>query len=99
MQSAEAGLAQAVRSVKALLAQADEERAMIAAREADVRKADDDAKRRGALIATGAVSREDFAHAQDSSTSQAAGLEAARAQLEQTQARSALRRFRHIPMY
>jgi membrane fusion protein (multidrug efflux system) len=86
MQSAEAGLAQAVRSVKALLAQADEERAMIAAREADVRKADDDAKRRGALIATGAVSREDFAHAQDSSTSQAAGLEAARAQLEQTQA-------------
>ncbi len=84
MQSAEAGLAQAVRNVKALLAQADQERATIAAREADVRKADDDAKRRGALIATGAVSKEDFAHAQDSSSSQTASLAAARAQLEQT---------------
>jgi membrane fusion protein (multidrug efflux system) len=87
MESAEAGLAQAVRSVKALLAQADEERAMIDAREADVRKADDDAKRRAGLIATGAVSREDFAHAQDSSSSQTASLAAARAQLDQTLAK------------
>jgi len=83
MQSAEAGLAQSVRSVKALQAQADQLRAQIDARQADVRKAQDDAKRRAALIATGAVSREDFNHAQDTSTSQEAGLVGARAQLDQ----------------
>jgi membrane fusion protein (multidrug efflux system) len=86
MQSAEAGLAQAVRSVNALLAQADQLRAQIQAREADANRAADDARRRGALIATGAVSREDFAHAQDSSTAQVAALAAARAQLDQTMA-------------
>jgi membrane fusion protein (multidrug efflux system) len=86
MQSAEAGLAQAVRSVNALLAQADQLRAQIDARQADANRAADDAKRRSALIATGAVSREDFAHAQDSSTSQIAALAAAKAQLEQTMA-------------
>jgi membrane fusion protein, multidrug efflux system len=83
MESAEAGLAQAVRSVKSLQAQADQLRAQIDAREADVRRAQDDAHRRAALIATGAVSREDFNHAQDSSSSQEASLVAARAQLEQ----------------
>jgi membrane fusion protein (multidrug efflux system) len=82
--SAEAGLAQAVRNVNALLAQADQWRAQIAARQADANRAQDDAKRRGALIATGAVSREDFAHAQDSSAAQVAALAAARAQLDQT---------------
>jgi membrane fusion protein (multidrug efflux system) len=84
MASAEAGLAQAVRNVKALLAQADQLRAQIDAREADLRRAQDDAKRRSNLIATGAVSREDFSHAQDSSTSQSAALVAAQAQLNQT---------------
>jgi membrane fusion protein (multidrug efflux system) len=83
MQSAEAGLAQAVRNVKALQAQADQLRAQIDARQADLRKAQDDAKRRAALIATGAVSREDFNHAQDNSTSQEAALVAAQAQLDQ----------------
>jgi len=83
MQSAEAGLAQAVRSVKALQAQADQLRAQIDARQADVRKAQDDARRRAGLIATGAVSREDFNHAQDNSTSQEAALVAAQAQLDQ----------------
>jgi membrane fusion protein (multidrug efflux system) len=86
MQSAEAGLAQAVRSVNALLAQADQLRAQIQAREADANRAADDARRRGALIATGAVSREDLAHAQDNSTAQIAALAAARAQLDQTMA-------------
>jgi membrane fusion protein (multidrug efflux system) len=87
MESAEAGLAQAVRNVKALLAQADQLRAQIAAREADLKRAQDDAKRRSTLIATGAVSREDFAHAQDSSANQMASLAAARAELEETLAR------------
>jgi membrane fusion protein (multidrug efflux system) len=84
MQSAEAGLAQAVRSVKAMLAQADQLRAQIAARESDLKRAEDDAHRRSALIATGAVSREDFAHAQDSLSAQSAALLAARAELDQT---------------
>jgi membrane fusion protein (multidrug efflux system) len=83
MQSAQAGLAQAVRSVKAMQAQADQLRAQIDARGADVRRAQDDAKRRAALIATGAVSREDLNHAQDTSSSQEAALVAAQAQLEQ----------------
>jgi membrane fusion protein (multidrug efflux system) len=84
MASAEAGLAQAVRSVKALLAQADQLRAQVDARQADLKRAQDDAKRRGNLIATGAVSREDFSHAQDTTTAQTAALAAAQAQLEQT---------------
>ena len=84
MDAAEAGLAQAVRNVKATLAEADQLRAQIAMREADLKRADDDARRRGALIASGAVSREDFAHAQDSSAAQTASLLAARAELEQT---------------
>jgi len=83
MQSAEAGLAQAVRSVKALQAQADQLRAQIDARQADLRRAQDDTRRRAALIATGAVSREDFNHAQDTSSSQEAALVGARAQLDQ----------------
>jgi membrane fusion protein (multidrug efflux system) len=83
MQSAQAGLAQAVRSVKALQAQADQLRAQIDARGADVRRAQDDARRRAGLIATGAVSREDFNHAQDTSSSQEASLVGAQAQLEQ----------------
>jgi membrane fusion protein (multidrug efflux system) len=84
MASAQAGLAQAVRNVKALYAQADQLRAQIDAREADLKRAQDDAKRRSTLIATGAVSREDFSHAQDTTTAQNAALIAAQAQLEQT---------------
>lgn len=87
LQSAEAGLAQAVRSVKALLAQADQLRAQITVRETDLRRARDDAQRRAALIASGAISREEFAHAKDTSDSQVAAVQAARAQLEETEAR------------
>ncbi len=87
MSSAEAGLAQAVRNVKALLAQADQLRAQIEAREADLKRAQDDARRRASLIATGAVSREDFSHAQDTSSAQTASLLAARAELDQVLAR------------
>jgi membrane fusion protein (multidrug efflux system) len=61
MSSAEAGLAQAVRNVKALQAQAVQLRAQIDAREADTKRAQDDTRRRAALIATGAISKEDFA--------------------------------------
>jgi membrane fusion protein (multidrug efflux system) len=84
MASAEAGLAQAVRRVKSLQAQADQLRAQVEARQADLIRAEDDAQRRAKLIATGAVSREDFAHARDVSAVQAAALAGARAQLEET---------------
>jgi membrane fusion protein (multidrug efflux system) len=84
MESAEAGLAQAVRRVRALLAQADQLRAQVTARQADLKRAQDDAKRRALLIATGAVSKEDLSHAQDVSASQAAALAGAEAQLAQT---------------
>jgi len=86
MASAEAGLAQAVRRVAALYAQADQVQAQIAQREADLRRAQDDLKRRSGLIATGAVSREDFSHAQDTTAAQAAALTAARAQLAEIMA-------------
>ncbi len=87
MEAAQAGLAQAVRGVRALLAQAEQLHYTVEAREADLRRAQDDANRRAALIATGAVSREDFAHAQDVTMVQAAGLRAARAQLAEVEAR------------
>jgi membrane fusion protein (multidrug efflux system) len=87
MESAKAGLAQSVREVRALLAQADQLRAQVAGREADLKRAQDDSRRRAALIATGAVSKEDFAHAQDVTAVQEAALAAARAQLDETVAR------------
>ena len=83
MASAQAGLAQAVRNVKALQAQADQLRAQITAKQADVNRTADDAKRRGALIASGAVSREDYSRAQDISAAQVADLVSAQAQLDQ----------------
>jgi membrane fusion protein (multidrug efflux system) len=87
MESAEAALAQAVRNVRAEGAQADQLRAQIAAHESDLKRAQDDTKRRAALISTGAVSREELDHAQDSSASQVASVAAARAELEQTLAK------------
>jgi len=48
MDSAEAGLAQAVRHVRSLYAQADQLRAQIAAHEADLKRAQDDSERRAA---------------------------------------------------
>jgi membrane fusion protein (multidrug efflux system) len=87
MESAKAGLAQSVHEVRALLAQADQLRAQVAGREADLKRAQDDSRRRAALIATGAVSKEDFAHAQDVTAVQEAALAAARAQLDETVAR------------
>lgn len=86
MASAEAGLAQAVRRVRALFAQADQLRAQIVARAADLKRAQDDYKRRAGLIATGAVSREDYSHAEDTTSAQIASLAAAQAALDQTMA-------------
>jgi membrane fusion protein, multidrug efflux system len=82
--NAEADLARAVRQVRGLFAQGSELRAQIEQREQSARTADDDLKRRGGLIADGAISAEELSHARDAVTSTRANVAAARQQLSQT---------------
>jgi membrane fusion protein (multidrug efflux system) len=82
--NAEADLARAVRQVRGLFAQGQELRAQIDQREQAARTADDDLKRRGGLIADGAISAEELSHARDAVTTTRANLAAARQQLSQT---------------
>jgi membrane fusion protein (multidrug efflux system) len=82
--SAEADLARAVRQVRGLFAQSEELRALIAQREQAARTADDDLRRRGGLIADGAISAEELSHARDAVTTTHANVSAARQQLSQT---------------
>ena len=82
--NAEADLARAVRQVRGLFAQGKELRAQIAQREQAERTADDDLKRRGGLIADGAISAEELSHARDAVTTTRANVAAARQQLSQT---------------
>jgi len=82
--NAEADLARAVRQVRGLFAQSSELRAQIEQREQAARTADDDLRRRGGLIADGAISAEELSHARDAVTSTRANVAAARQQLSQT---------------
>jgi membrane fusion protein (multidrug efflux system) len=82
--NAEADLARAVRQVRGLFAQGKELRAQIDQREQAERTADDDLKRRGGLIADGAISAEELSHARDAVTTTRANVAAARQQLGQT---------------
>jgi membrane fusion protein, multidrug efflux system len=82
--NAEADLARAVRQVRGLFAQDKELRAQIDQREQAERTADDDLKRRGGLIADGAISAEELSHARDAVTTTRANVAAARQQLSQT---------------
>ena len=82
--NAEADLARAVRQVRGLFAQSSQLQAQIDQREQSARTADDDLKRRGGLIADGAISAEELSHAHDAVTSSRANLAAAREQLSQT---------------
>jgi membrane fusion protein (multidrug efflux system) len=82
--NAEADLARAVRQVRGLFAQSEELRALIEQREQAARTADDDLKRRGGLIADGAISAEELSHARDAVTTTHANVSAARQQLSQT---------------
>ncbi len=86
MAGAEAGLAQAVRQVCALVAQAGQLRAQIVEREAALRQAQNDLRRRQALAAGGGVSAEEVAHGRDAVTELTASLAVAHGQLEQTEA-------------
>jgi membrane fusion protein (multidrug efflux system) len=82
--NAEADLARAVRQVRGLFAQGSELRAQIEQREQAARTADDDLKRRGGLIADGAISAEELSHARDAVTTTRANVAAARQALSQT---------------
>src|SRR5271154_3676410 len=82
--NAEADLARAVRQVRGLFAQGKELHAQIEQREQAARTADDDLKRRGGLIADGAISAEELSHARDSVTTTHANVSAAQQQLSQT---------------
>ncbi|MGC1523602.1 MAG: HlyD family efflux transporter periplasmic adaptor subunit [Steroidobacteraceae bacterium] len=82
--NAEADLARAVRQVRGLFAQGKELHAQIEQREQAERTADDDLKRRGGLIADGAISAEELSHARDAVTTSRANVAAARQALSQT---------------
>src|SRR5271170_8033749 len=82
--NAEADLARAVRQVRGLFAQSEELRAQIEQREQAARTADDDLRRRGGLIADGAISAEELSHARDAVTTTHANVSAAQQQLSQT---------------
>jgi membrane fusion protein, multidrug efflux system len=84
--NAEANLARAVRTVRALFAQADQLRAQIRDREVELRQAERDHERRSGLLSDGAISSEEFQHTQDRITEVRASLSAAQEQLNETTA-------------
>src|SRR3984885_8790338 len=79
--NAEADLPRAVRQVRGLFAQGKELHAQIEQREQAEQTADDDLRRRGGLIADGAISAEELSHARDAVTTPRANVAAARQQL------------------
>jgi membrane fusion protein (multidrug efflux system) len=84
--NAEANLARSVRTVRALFAKADQLRAEIRDREVALRQAEQDYQRRTALVGDGAISNEEFLHAQDRITEVRASLTAAHEELNETTA-------------
>ncbi|HTV50627.1 MAG TPA: HlyD family efflux transporter periplasmic adaptor subunit [Steroidobacteraceae bacterium] len=81
---AEADLARAVRQVRGLFAQRQELQAQVEERQQAERTASEDLRRRGSLLADGAISAEELSHARDAVTSTRASVAAAREQLGQT---------------
>ena len=82
--NAEANLARAVRTVRALFAHADQLRAEIRDREVALSQAQQDHERRSGLLSDGAVSSEEFHHTQDKISAVRAALTAAQEQLNET---------------
>ncbi|WP_233800822.1 EmrA/EmrK family multidrug efflux transporter periplasmic adaptor subunit [Paraburkholderia sp. HP33-1] len=89
LQQAEANLAQVVRQVRGLFADDSQYEAQVAARQADLSRAQDDLKRRLTVAQTGAVSQEEISHARDSVKSAQAALDAAKQQLAANRALTA----------
>jgi membrane fusion protein (multidrug efflux system) len=86
LNAAEAQLAHAVRDVRGRFAQRDALRAQIVLRQSDLQRAQQDLDRRAGLLADGAVSGEELAHARDAVSVARAALAAAREQLNATDA-------------
>jgi membrane fusion protein, multidrug efflux system len=82
MSNAEAGLARAVREVRNLFATAEQLRAQITEREIELKRAQDDYRRRSSLLQDGAVSSEELSHTQDNIAQLQASLTEAREQLK-----------------
>ncbi len=83
---AEANLAATVRQVRGLYSSADSAQADIAAREVALQQARADVARRRDLVASGAVSPEELAHAQAQLQAAEAALSASRGQLSRSRA-------------
>jgi hypothetical protein len=75
-----------VRQVRGLYSAVDQNQAEITARRVAVDKARDDVKRRSGLVATGAVSAEELAHARDELTAAEAALASAGENLSRNRA-------------
>ena len=85
-EQAAANLANTVRQVRGLYSAVDQNQAEITARRVAVDKARDDVKRRTGLVATGAVSAEELAHARDELTAAEAALASAGENLSRNRA-------------
>jgi len=85
LEQAQAQLAQTVREVRTLFANNETLKAQVAQREADLARAKDDLDRRTALVATGAVGREEFNHADTLLAGARSALVAAKEQLAANQ--------------
>ena len=81
LEQAEADLAQQVRQVRNLFAGRGAAAAQVALREAELRRAEDDLKRRQSVADSGAVAREEVEHAVEAAKAAAAALASAREQL------------------
>ena len=86
LQSAEAKLARAVRQVRGLYSNVDGQKAQVAARKAELKKAQENYNRRKTLAAGGAISQEELSHARDDLASAQSALSNAQQQLNTTTA-------------
>ncbi|MDD1015666.1 efflux RND transporter periplasmic adaptor subunit [Pseudomonas rubra] len=86
LQAAQAKLARAVRQVRGLYSNVDGKKAQVAARQAELQKAQDNFNRRRTLAAGGAISQEELSHARDDLASAQSALSDARQQLNTTTA-------------
>ncbi|MFK0090412.1 HlyD family efflux transporter periplasmic adaptor subunit [Pseudomonas sp. NPDC090755] len=86
LQAAEAKLARSVRQVRGLYSNVDGMKAQVAARQAELTKAQDNYSRRKTLAAGGAISQEELSHARDDLASAQSALNNARQQLNTTAA-------------
>jgi len=80
LRSAEANLARTVRNVRGLFSNVDGYQAEVESREVDLQRARNDFQRRQKLAATGAISKEELAHARDALAAAESALRSARQQ-------------------